>query len=240
MGNWVSFMSDWYHPWGKLLQAVRSGKPVESPEKLLGNKTDYTRNFILGMHDYALAYGKELADNLDLTGRKKLVDVGGGPGTYSVLFAKKNPQLRCIVFDLPPVVEIAKEIIDSFGLSNRVLIQPGDYHKGNFGKDNDVVFFSNVLHQENPETCKMILRKAYDSLVNDALVIVHGSFLNPERDGPMWPAFQSLFLFLIFGGGRAYTSEETIAMLLEVGFVEPKVKRMSLLNAESLIIARKP
>lgn len=240
MGNWIRFMSDWYHPWGKLLQAVYSGKPVESPEGLLGSKEDYTRNFILGMHDYAIGPGRDLVDKLDLTGRKKLLDVGGGAGTYSILFAKKNPQLRCVVFDLPQVVDIAQGIVDSFGLSSRVSVQPGNYYKDDFGNDNDVVFFSNVLHQEDPAICTMIIQKAYNSLVKDGMIIINGSFLNAEKDGPMWPAFQSLFLLLIYDGGRAYTAEETIEILSKVGFVESTVKRISLLNAESMIMARKP
>jgi hypothetical protein len=71
----------------------------------------------MAMHEMALGgEAQELADNLDLAGRKKLFDVGGGPGTYSIFLCKANPMLRAIVFDLPEAIEIAREVIKSSGM----------------------------------------------------------------------------------------------------------------------------
>ncbi len=239
MGHWANLMADLYKPWGRLPQAIRSGKPVEDPFEHLGGKSDYTRNFIMAMHDYAAGPGREMANSLDLAGRRKLLDVGGGPGTHSVLLAQKNPQLEAVVLDLPAVVEIAREVISSYGLSDRVTTQAGDYMVDKFGGGYDVVLLSNMLHQEDPETCKMILRKAYDALVKGGMLVIQAMFLNSERDGPVWPTLHSLLLLLVYQGGRAYSFDETIEMLPEVGFVEPEIKRFSLATAESVIIAKK-
>jgi len=239
MGNWIRLMSTWYRPWECLPKAIRTGKPVEDPLEHLGKSSDYTRHFILAMHDYAMGPGKEMVNHLDLTGRRRLLDLGGGPGTYSVLLAQKNPELEPVVFDLPPVVEIAKEVICNYGLSDRVIVREGDYRVDDLGNGYDVVLLSNMLHQEDPDACKLILRKAYDALVAGGMLIVQAMFLNVEKDGPAWPALQSLLLLLVYEGGRAYSLEETLNMLDDTGFSKHEVKKMSLLNAESMIIARK-
>ena len=242
MGNWIDLMSAWYRPWENLSQAVRTGQPVENPLEHLGGQSDYTRFFIMAMHDYAIGPGKEMPNHLDLTGRKTLLDVGGGPGTYSILLAQKNPQLSAVVFDLPPVVEIAKEIISEYSLSDRVTVRGGSYLEDDLRNGTngfDVVLLSNMLHQEDPETCKMILRKAKDALADDGLLVVQAMFLNGEKDGPVWPTLHSLLLSLVYDGGRAYSLDETLGMIAETGFSQPQVRRISLLSAESLIIAKK-
>ena len=169
------------------------------------------------MHEYARGPGKEIASHVDLSQRKRLMDVGGGPGTYSVLFAQRNPRLRAVVFDLPPVVSI-----DSFGHA-----------------EYDVVLMSNMLHQEDPEMCTSLLRRAYDALEPGGSLIVQAMFLNAAKDGPVWPTLQSLILNLVYRGGRAYSVDETLELVRQAGFVNAQPKRMSLINAESLILAQK-
>jgi len=239
MGNWIRLMSTWYSPWGRLAEAIRTGEPVEDPLEHLGRRSEYMCHFVMAMHEYGMGPGKEMCEQLDLMGKRSLLDVGGGAGTYSILLAQKYPQLQPVVFDLPPVVDLAKEVISTFGLSDRIAVRKGDYLVDDLGSGYDVVILSNVLHQEDPESCKLVLQKAYDALVNEGLLVVKGSFLNASKDGPVWPTLQSLMLALVYQGGRTYSLEESLAMLNETGFSEPEVKKISLLNPESLIVARK-
>ncbi len=192
------------------------------------------------MHQYARGPGKEIVNHVDLTGRKRLLDVGGGPGTYSLLLALKNPQLCAVVFDLPDVVSIAREVIEGYGMSDRVTVQAANYLEDAFGNgEYDVVLLSNMLNQEDVETCRSILRKAYDALEPGGLLIVQAMFLNSAKDGPLFPALQTLLLNLLYEHGRAYSLDETLELVSETGFVGARPKRMSLLNAESLILAHK-
>ena len=131
--------SDWlWRTWGRLADAVRSNKPVIAPAGP-GEGPSIHRDFILAMHDRAMHTGEALAEALDLTGRRQLFDAGGGPGTYSCFLARRYPELRCIVFDLPPAIPIAEETIASFGLRDRVITRAGDYFRDDFGRGNDVV-----------------------------------------------------------------------------------------------------
>ena len=239
MGNWIRLMSAWYAPWGKLSEAVREGRPVEEPIRHLGEDEDYTRDFILAMHDYAMGPGRAIVEHADLSGCRKLLDLGGGAGSYSILLAQEHGELRSVVFDLPGVVEIAREVIAEHGLSERVTVQGGDYLADDVGAGYDAILLSNMLHQEDRENCLALLRKAREALVDGGTLIVQAVFLNSAKDGPVWATLQSLLLLLLYQGGRTYSLDETLELLVEAGFHDPVVERMSLLGAESIILARK-
>ncbi|MFZ6004343.1 MAG: methyltransferase [Actinomycetota bacterium] len=240
MTTWVSLIGQWNQTFAKLPESVRTGEPAEVPEEHLGQSDDYTRRFIIGMHDYAVGFGRELARHLDLSGSRRLLDIGGGPGTYSVLLAEANPDLRCTVFDLPEVVAIAREVIAEHGLSDRIDTASGDYHTDQPPGGYDTALVSNTLHQEDDDTCVSVLRKAHDALEPGGMCVVHAMFLNEEGDGPLWPALHNLLMLLVYRGGRAYSVGQTEAQLIAAGFADPEHHRMSFFNAGSFVTARKP
>lgn len=239
MSQWVRFMADIYQPWGGLAGAVRAGRPVIDGFAQLFEGRDYTRHIILAMHEYARGPGREIVHHVDLTGRRRLLDVGGGPGTHSILFAQRYPELHAVVLDLPPVLEITREIIAEYGMAERVTTRAGNYHTDDLGSGYDVVVLSNMLHQEDPETCAALLRKAHAALADDGLLVIQLAFLNADKTSPVWAALQSLQLLLMYPGGRAYAFDEVHAMLPDAGFTSAKTKKMSMLSSESLIVATK-
>ena len=239
LSTWVALIGRWNQTFGDLAESVRTGQPAERPEEHLGDSTQYTRDFIIGMHDYAIGPGRELARHLDLQDRRRLLDVGGGPGTYSILLAEQNPSLTCSVFDLPEVVAIADDVIAEHELGGRITTLAGDYHSDPFPTGFDTVLVSNVLHQEDWESCSAILQKAHAALEPDGLIVIHAMFLNERGDGPLWPALHNLLMLLVYRGGRAYSAEQTYRMLGEAGFEDAEVHRMSPFNAGSFVTARR-
>jgi len=240
MGNWMRLMARWMRAWVRLTDTVRTGEPAEDPMLHLGGDPDYTRDFILGMRDYAQLRGSEIVRYLDLSGGLRLIDVGAGPGTYGILFARKWPDLQVTLFDLPDVVRIAEAQVVEAGLEPRIQTTPGNYYEDEFGQEYDVVFLSDTLHQESSAVCEMILQKAYKALRPGGRIIVQAMFLDEGRVSPRWPVMHSLILLLVYGGGRAYTARETVELLEKVGFARCDHQMMSLLNVNSLIVAEKP
>ena len=103
----IRYNRDVYGAWGRLKEMALTGKPVERPETHLGEDRERTRTFVMAMHGRALGIGRAVVPLLDLAGCRKVLDVGGGPGTYSILIAQAHPGVDCVVFDLAGVVEIA-------------------------------------------------------------------------------------------------------------------------------------
>jgi hypothetical protein len=174
-------------------------------------------SFIRGMHNIAVVGRAEMfLDSVDLSGRKQLFDVGGGPGTYSVEACRKYPELRAIVFDLAETVAIAREMIAAQGMSGRVNVRAGSWDDDDFGQGNDVVLLSNILHGAGSNAA-MKLKKAFDSMVDGGLLIVQEFLLNDEKTGPLIPA-----LFNIMVG--AYSRGELLDEIERAGFTDGELK----------------
>jgi precorrin-6B methylase 2 len=86
---------------------------------------------------------QETLESVDLTGRKRLLDVGGGHGLYSIFFTRRYPRLEAWVLDLPTVISTAEEHIQKFSASDRV--HPIACGLEEFAREEkfDVVFASN-------------------------------------------------------------------------------------------------
>jgi len=148
-----------------------------------------------------------------------MLDVGGGPGTYSVLLVKKTPGLRSRILDLPAVIKIAKEIIAGFQCSDSVDVVAGDYASTPFPAGNDVVLMSGMMHRETPESCRRLLDKAYASLDPGGLVVVADVFF--ADDSKTQPAFSGLFalsMMLTAENGCAHAQTEMARWMEDAGF----------------------
>jgi ubiquinone/menaquinone biosynthesis C-methylase UbiE len=216
----IRYNRDVYGSWGKLPELVRTGRPVEPPELHLGKDPERTRTFVLAMHGRALGIGQAVIPLLKLAGRKSVLDVGGGPGTYSVLITRTFPQAECTVIDLPEVVRIAEEIISQAGVANRVRTLAGDYHTLTFPGGQDAVIFFGVLHQEDPDSIRGLLRRAFRALVPGGVVYVLDMMTDASHTKPKFSALFALNMALTTPHGWVFSEDELKAWLEESGFVD--------------------
>jgi predicted O-methyltransferase YrrM len=234
----IAHQDDLWASWGKLAEAVKTNRAASERWSLV-EEPKVHRNFIMAMHDGAVVGAPIVADALDLTGRKQLFDAGGGPGTYSIFLVKKNPDLKAIVFDLPSTVEIAKEVIDKYGVTDRITTRAGNYFKDDFGHGNDVVLLSAILHSMNPEHSKILLKKAYDSLVPGGIVVVREGLLNDEGTSPVGAVLFSLNMLVNTGEGQSYSGKEIMELMRSVDFKDTKVQLLQSGARSSLVIGVK-
>lgn len=216
----IRYNRDVYQVWGKLSEMVKTGKPAERPEIHLGEDKDRTRSFVLSMHGRAMGIGQAVVPQLDLNGRRKLFDVGGGPGTYSTLIAKAWPEIECTVLDLPEVVKVAGELIHSAGMQHRVLTMAGDYHTTPFPKGNDVILFFGMLHQESPEAIIDLFRRAYDSLVPGGIIYVLDMMTDATHTQPKFSALFAVNMALTTENGWVFSDQELSGWLAGAGFTQ--------------------
>jgi len=214
----IRYNRDVYPAWGKLHEFVRTGDPVEKPEIHLGEDPERTRAFVLSMHGRALGIGRAVVPNIDLSGRKQLLDVGGGPGTYSSLIAQKYPEISCTVIDLPAVATIADELIAGAGLSDRVKTIKGDYHTVEFPGGNDAVIFFGVLHQESPEDIVALFKKAHAALKPGGVIYVMDMMTDSTHTQPKFSALFAVNMALTTVNGWVFSDSELRGWLAEAGF----------------------
>ncbi|MBI5442726.1 MAG: SAM-dependent methyltransferase [Deltaproteobacteria bacterium] len=218
MGYLIGHHQNLIASWSRLHEAVRTGEPVPSNSSI--PEEERRRNFLLGMFNSGSMFGPMISKMVDLRGRKTLLDLGGGPGTYAVHFCLQNPDLRATVFDLPTTEPFARGVIERYGLSGRIAFQGGNYLKDPVPGDYDVVWTSHNLHSEGPEGCRTILRKAVGALRPGGLLLIHEFYLEESKDRPLFPALFSLNMLVNTREGRSYAEDEIRAMLEELGVRE--------------------
>ena len=203
------------HSWTLLHEGVLSGKPVKPAADY--SIDDFLEGFLMGMYVLASALAPKVVQEVDLSKRQHLLDLGGGPGTYAVHFCLKTPGLKATVMDLPTTRDFAEKTIAKFGLSDRIRFAQGDYLSDPLPGEYDVAWLSHILHGEGPQECEQIVGKAVKSLNPGGMILVHDFFLNNDMDGPLFPALFSLNMLLGTRKGQAYAEKQVVDMLSGAG-----------------------
>jgi hypothetical protein len=224
LSNALLYMRDVYPAWGQLARFARTGGPVEAPEIHLGDDEARTRAFVLSMHGKALATAQPVLGQLPLAGCRQLLDVGGGPGTYSVLLCRAHPGLRATVLDLPPVIQIAKDLIAQQGASEMVTTLAGDYHTTAFPGGNEAVLCFGMLHQESAESIRNLFAKAYDSMAEGGAIYVMDMMTDGTHTAPKFSALFAVNMGLTARSGWVFSSDELAGWLESAGFTDVNVK----------------
>lgn len=237
-GGIVSMFESWVSAWSKLKDAVVSGKPVVVKQHDHGEEA--TRTYIMGMLYRGIPQAELLASEVPLAGRKKLLDVGGGPGIFSIIFCQKNPGLSADVMDLPQTLRVTREIITNYGATAQVATCEGSYLEDEFGAGYDAVLLSSMISQEGPEVIKSILRKSFNAMNPGGLIMVQEQFLNTEKTGPLLPVLIGLNQLVHTPGGRAYSAKEVADWAQEIGFRDLSFRPLPEPSPFTLITGIKP
>ncbi len=200
--------------WAQLHEAVKTGKPVEM--RSYGEDTE-RESFLMGMFNLAMGIAPKLASRIDLTGRKNLLDLGGGPGTYSIHFCLKNHGLSAMIYDRQTTEPFAMKTVKKFGLEGRIGFMGGDFTQDRISGTYDVAWLSHILHSNGPEECRGIIQKTVSAMEPGGLIMIHEFILDNSKDSPLFPALFSLNMLINNSGGRSYSEEEISGMLEESG-----------------------
>jgi predicted O-methyltransferase YrrM len=219
--------------WTKLDQAVRTGNPVRTRSSR--GEEERLESFLMGMFNLAMTLAPQLVAQIDLLGRRHLLDLGGGPGTYAIHFCLNNPQLKATVYDLPTTRPFAEQTIERFGLTDRIQFMSGDYMEEDIEGVYDVAWLSHILHSEGPEGCQRLIEKAVSVLEPGGMILVHDFILNNTMDGPLHPALFSLNMLLGNPSGQSYSEKQIMNMLGKAGVKEIKRHPFQSYNDSGLI-----
>jgi hypothetical protein len=240
LGEAIRYAEDLYPLWGRLADSVLENRPATKPESLLGADPEKTRHFVLGMHNRALGIARSLAASLDLSGRRHLLDVGGGPGTYAAMLVQRNAGLRATVLDLEPVTRICRDLLSGVEGGERIDVLPGDYHQTAFPPA-DVVLMSGILHRETEASARALLLKAFEALSPGGLIAVADvHFTDDRKVSPPFAALFALNMLLTSDHGSAHAETEISRWLADAGFRGIEVKPLPPPMPHSIVSGSKP
>ena len=225
-----------YENYGRIDEAVRTGGPVKAESG--GRTPEELRAFILGMADLTRTTMEAMLEAVDLSGRRRLLDVGTGPGAYSIALLRAYPEMRATLFDMPPVMTITREQVAAAGLTARCTFREGDLRKDGFGDGYDLILVSNIIHSFGAEVNADLVRKCFEALAPGGLLILKDFLLDPGRTGPAFGLIFALHMMLHTEEGDTFTQEEVAAWTDAAGFLPGRL--IDLGYASRLWIVEKP
>ncbi len=238
-GDFVRFDASLWALWGTLAETVRTGKPARDPDMFQSSPED-TARFIDAMASLVEARGdaRVLADTLDLGGAQRLLDVGAGPGTYAIALCRRYPELRATIFDLPGTLAVTRKYVDASGVADRIELVAGDYLRDPLPTGHDLVFLSNIIHGEDEDTNRALVRKIHGALAAGGRLMIKDHVTDESGTSPAPAAIFSIAM-LLFTRGRDYAFAEIRDWLVAAGFarVEADVLPPGLIS--TLVVAFK-
>ncbi len=201
--------------WSELDEIIKTGKPIR--------KAHDHEAFIMGMHNIASLKAKSVIKAIGAGGVKTALDLGGGPGTYSIEMAKKGVDVT--LFDRPETVKIAKRVISNpslflpldkgrIGGVNNINFIEGDFLHDNIGRGYDLIFASQILH-------------ALSEKDKRGRIVIQEFSLLKDRAHPPQGALFSVNMLVNTDGGRSYSTDEMKSWLSKTGFRKIEEKLMA-------------
>ena len=239
LGEWVSFLHVLARPILDLHVAEQTGKP---PGNLVEDgKSDniLVRRMTDAMDAYARTRGVEMVEHLDFSGDTTFLDLGCGPGTYSLAVVERFPNVQATLLDLDIPIQDARRIVAARGMTDRVSFVVSDAFSYQPERGYDVVLISNTLHMLGPELSAKLLARCYDLVNPGGRLIVQAQFLHDERTSPRWPTLVNLVQRVATIHGRNHALGETESWLRDAGFAEVEHVRFSAWNVNSAMIGHR-
>lgn len=201
-----------YERWGHLYDAVKTGAPIPD-EQLDPRLTDGEREFARAMADVGRRSAAATWSEIDLTGVKSLLDVGGGPGIYAIGFARQAPDLEVTILDREESLAVARQHISAAGLPDRIHLRPGDAFTDDLGGPYDLVFVSNVIHIYSAADNQRLIRRCAETLAPGGRLILKDFFLDDDRQTPAGGVLFAVNMLVSTEGGDCYTVTEVESWL---------------------------
>ena len=221
-GPWMLFSKPRWDDWGVLTERL---KVTTDQSTRLGT---YNKNFdedsarIYHQATYSVGMGaaRRFHKQVDLSQRRKLMDIGGGSGCYCIVGSQAHQNLRAVVLELSAVVPVAREFIAEHGLGEHIEVLACDFTRDDFPTDCDAAVMASNLPQYDRATVGSVIRKVFDALLPGGEFHLIGEMINNTGDGPLAPALWGLSEAISCSRGLAHSQADGRGYFEAAGFVE--------------------
>ncbi len=203
--------------WAELPMVVRTGKRPEPVASVRGAAADQA-DFIGAMHNISKPIADEVVSKLQPLKFRHLLDIGGGPGTWTIAFLRAVPGSRATLFDLPAVTAMARERIAEAGLLDRVTLVGGDFYADDLPSGADLAWLGAICHQNSRQQNRALFAKVHEALNDGGAVVVRDVVMEPSRIEPAGGALFAVNMLTATEAGGTYTFEEYSEDLHDAGF----------------------
>lgn len=223
MGPWITFTKPQWNEWGRLSEHLRL-KKLNTMGTIASFTVADARRYHQATYSIGMGAGRRFARQVDLSKRKRIMDIGGGSGAYCIQAAKAHAHIRAVVLDLPVVCEVTREFLQENGVADRVEAQPCNFVTDAFPRDCDVAIMASNLPMYSRPVIASVIKKTHEALVSGGQMHLIGETTNDERTGPWGPAYWGLGQAVSDSEGLAHSEADVLGYFAAAGFRDVKVE----------------
>jgi (2Fe-2S) ferredoxin/SAM-dependent methyltransferase len=217
--------------WSTLTDAVHAGTAVSYRSR----DSEGVVSFIAAMDRNAKERAASVVTAVGPAGIRRMLDLGGGSGAYSIAFARAISDLHSEILDLAEVVPLTQGHILEAGLSGRVTTRVGDMLRDPLGENYDLILVSAICHMFSVEENRSLFERAYRALAPGGRFVIQDFILEPDKTAPRFAALFALNMLVGTRSGSSYSEPEYTAWLRDAGFSE--IRRVRLAGPAGLLLA---
>jgi len=118
--------------------------------------------------------------------------------TCSAAILREYPQMNGVLFDVPPVLSGAPDMLASYGVADRAELVAGDFCEAIPVKA-DIYVLKHIIHDWYDDKCEAILRNIRNEMPGDARVLIIDAIV-PGPNEPHFSKFLDLEMLMLPGG----------------------------------------
>lgn len=181
---------------------------------------------------------EEILAHRPFDGRKRLLDIGGGDGTFARAVAEACPGLAVSMCDLPDVAALARRKVAALGLESRIDVLECDFKSQVLPAGADVISLVRVLHDHDDPVVANLLKSAWCALPDGGRIVIAEPMSRAQNAEPVGDAYFGFYLFAM-GSGRPRRPDEIAGLLRAAGFSAISEPRARMPLIASLVTATK-
>jgi precorrin-6B methylase 2 len=224
--------------WVQLARVVKTGQPAERTPSVRGEAGDQEA-FIGAMHNVSGPVADQIIRAIQPLQFRRLLDVGGASGTWTLAFLRTCPSAQAILFDLPTVIAIARRRIAEAGMADRVRLVAGNFMADTLPTGADLAWVSAIVHQNSRQQNRQLFTNVCQALLPAGRIAIRDILMEPTRTRPVAGALFAVNMLVGTEGGGTFTFDELSEDLEAAGFTNPTVVRQDD-GMNSIVIAEKP
>jgi O-methyltransferase domain/Dimerisation domain len=237
VANFVAATDDYWSWWASLPDVTRTGQTEGHHDA--GPDDPYWRRYILGQRDLARLSAAYVAKKIPVgRAHRRLLDIGGGHGLYSVELCRRHPELTATILDLPGSGHIGRDVVAAAGLAPRIRHVDGDARTADLAGPVDLVLCFNLVHHLAPAEVAALFGRVRAALAPGGTLAVMDAFAIPSDRGAAAATVLNLFTYLS-SGVAGYTPAQLHGWLADAGFARPRRVPIRRIPGQALFLAQR-
>jgi len=224
--------------WSRLAWVTKAGIPAPRQPSIRGPEADRA-SFIAAMHVVSDPMADDLVQKLGPPKFRRLLDVGGASGTWTLAFLRAVHSATATIFDLPDAIEQARQRLAGTEFADRVTLVAGDFYGDVLPDGADFAWVSAVCHQHSRRHNRELFARVFRALAPGGRIALRDVVMEPDRTSPREGALFAVNMLVHTDSGGTFTLAEYAEDLQSAGFDNPKLQvKHEAMN--SVVVAEKP